>query len=156
MDEVAVQLWQYEESLSSSLVSAVEKMDREVQQIKENMSYSPPVWASISAIRGKRFSAQGRGYRSYTPRGNLWFYLRDHREDMRKLDGKPTSDIEARVRELQGKTITKGDSVRKNAAPVSSSQLSRPGRQFDLDSNPLEVTSKSFLQQVSSKFSDQD
>jgi len=60
------------------------------------------------------------------------------------------------VHELRGKTITKGDSLRKNAAPVSSSQLSRPGRQFDLHSDPLEGTSKSFLQQVSSKFSDQD
>ena len=60
------------------------------------------------------------------------------------------------MRELQGKTITKGDSLRKNAAPVSSSQLSRPDRQFDLDSHPLEGTSKSFLQQGSSKFSDHD
>jgi len=76
---------------------------------------------------------------------------------MRKWDGKPTSALQARVCELQGKTITKGDSVlSKNAAPVSSSQLSRQGRQFDLDYNPLEWTSKSFLQQVSSKFSDQD
>jgi len=75
---------------------------------------------------------------------------------MRKWDGKPTSSLEARVRELEGKTIIKGDSSRKNTTPVSSSQLSRPGRHFDLDSNPLEGTSKSFLQQVSSKFSDQD
>jgi len=75
---------------------------------------------------------------------------------MRKWDGKPTSSLEALVRELRGKTITKGDSVRKNAIPVSSSQLTRPGRQFDLDSDPLEGTSKSFLQQVSSKFSDRD
>jgi len=51
------------------------------------------------------------------------------------------------VCELQGKRITKGDSVRKSAAPVSRSQLSRPGRQFDLDSDPLEGTSKSFLKQ---------
>jgi len=36
--EVAGQLWQYEESLSSSLVSAVEKLSRAVQQIKEKMS----------------------------------------------------------------------------------------------------------------------
>jgi len=75
---------------------------------------------------------------------------------MRKWDGKPTSSLEARVHELQGKRITKGHSVRKIAAPVSSSQLSRPGRQFDLDFNPLEGISKSFLQQASSKFSDQD
>jgi len=39
---------------------------------------------------------------------------------------------------------------------VSSSQLSRPGKQFDLVSDPLEGTSKSFLEQVSSNFSDQD
>jgi len=156
VDEVAVRLQQYEESLSSSLVSAVEKLAREVQQMKENISYSPPVRASVSAIRGKCSSVQQREYRGYTPRGTLWFYLRDHGEDMSNWDGKPTSSVEARVRELQGKTITKGDSVRKNAAPVSSSQLSRPGRQFDLDSDSLEGTSKSFLQQVSSKFSDQD
>ena len=75
---------------------------------------------------------------------------------MSKWDGKPTSTLEARVGELGGKTITKGDSVMKNATPVSSSQLSRPARQFDLGSDPLEGTSKSFLQQVSSKFSDED
>jgi len=57
---------------------------------------------------------------------------------MTKWDGKPTSTLEAGVRELQGKTSTKGDSARKNAVPLSSSQLSRPGRQFDLDSDPLE------------------
>ena len=131
----------------------VEKMAREVRQIKENISYSPPVRASTSAVRGKRSTAQEREYRGYTPRGTLWFYL--YGEDMRKWDGKPTSSPEARVRELRGKTITKGDSDRKNAAPVSSSQLSRPGRQFDLDSDTLEGTCKSFLQQLSSKFSDQ-
>jgi len=75
---------------------------------------------------------------------------------MRKWDGKLTSTLEARVHELQGKSITKGDTAGKNAALVSSSQLSRPGRQFDLDSDPLEEISRSFLQEVSSKFSDQD
>jgi len=75
---------------------------------------------------------------------------------MRKWDGKPTSSLETQVRELKGKTVTKGDSSRKNATAVSSSQLSRQGRQLHHDSDPLEGTSKSFLQQVSSKFSDQD
>ena len=97
VDEVAVRLQQYEESLSSSLVSAVEKL---VKQLEKNMSYSPPVRASVSAIKGKRFSAQEREYRGYTPWGTLWFYLRDHGEDMRKWDGKPTSSLEARVCEL--------------------------------------------------------
>jgi len=51
LDEVAVRLRQYEESLSSSLVSAVKKLARDVRQIKQNISYSPPIWASISAVR---------------------------------------------------------------------------------------------------------
>ncbi|XP_009286699.1 PREDICTED: uncharacterized protein C12orf45 homolog [Aptenodytes forsteri] len=62
------------------------------------MSYAPPVWTSISAIRSKCPSAQDRGYSGYTPRATLWFYLRDHGEDMRKRDGKSTSALEARVR----------------------------------------------------------
>jgi len=67
VDEVAVRLRQYEESLSVSFVSAVEKLAREVRQMKENRSYCPPVRASVSAIRGKCFSAQDREYRVYTP-----------------------------------------------------------------------------------------
>ncbi|KAK4823248.1 hypothetical protein QYF61_000215 [Mycteria americana] len=56
----------------------------EVQQLKEDRSYSPPVEISISAIRSQCSSAQERGYGGYTPRGTLWFYLCDHGEDMRK------------------------------------------------------------------------
>jgi len=73
----------------------VEKVLQEFQQLKESMSYSPPVRACISAIRSKGFFAQERGYRGYTPQGILWFYLHDHGEDMRKWDGKPTSSLEA-------------------------------------------------------------
>ncbi|KAK4810445.1 hypothetical protein QYF61_004225 [Mycteria americana] len=65
VDELAGQLRQYEESLSSSLVLAVEKLSQEVQQLKEDRCYSPPVWTSISAIRSQRSSAQERGYRGY-------------------------------------------------------------------------------------------
>ncbi|GAB0203362.1 hypothetical protein GRJ2_002801800 [Grus japonensis] len=54
VDEVAGRLWQYEESLSFSLVLAVEKLFQKVQQLKENMSYSPSVRISISAIRSSR------------------------------------------------------------------------------------------------------
>jgi len=72
----------------------VNKLSRQFQQFKEYMSYSPPVRASVSVIRGKRFSAQEREYRGYKPRGTLWFYLHDHGDDMRKWDGKPTSSLE--------------------------------------------------------------
>ncbi|KAK4818478.1 LOW QUALITY PROTEIN: hypothetical protein QYF61_014180 [Mycteria americana] len=99
VDELAGQLQQYEESLSSSLwtcISAVEKLSQEFQQFKDNRSYSPPVQTSISDIRSKCSSAQERRYSGYTPWATLWFYLRDHREDTRKWDGKPTSTLETR------------------------------------------------------------
>ncbi|KAK4818030.1 hypothetical protein QYF61_004154 [Mycteria americana] len=67
VDEAASQLHVYEESISSSLVSAVEKLSWEVQQLQEDRSYFPPVRTSISAIRSQRSSAQERGYRGYTP-----------------------------------------------------------------------------------------
>ncbi|GAB0207598.1 hypothetical protein GRJ2_003225500 [Grus japonensis] len=148
--------WQYEESLSSSLVSAVEKLSQEVWQLKEDMSYSPPVRTHISAIRSKRSSAPERGYRAYTPRGILWFYLCNHREEMRKWDGKPTSTLRARVHELQGKTAVKRDSSRKNAAPFSSGQPPRPSERPDCTYDPPEGTSKSFFQEGSSKYDEQD
>jgi len=63
VDEVAVRLRQYEESLSPSLVSAAEKL---LKRLGKNMSYTQVVRASVSVIRGKRFSAQEREYRGYT------------------------------------------------------------------------------------------
>ncbi|GAB0195079.1 ubiquitin carboxyl-terminal hydrolase 4 [Grus japonensis] len=156
VDEVAGRLRQYEESLSSSLVSAVEKLSQDVRQLKEDISYSPPTQTRISAVRSKRFSAPERGYGAYTPRGTLWFYLRDHGEDMRKWDGKPTSILRARVRELQGKTAVQRDSSRKNAAPVSTGQPPRSSGRPDCTYDPLEGTSKSFLQEMSSEYDEQD
>ncbi|KAK4810980.1 hypothetical protein QYF61_014452 [Mycteria americana] len=105
VNEAATNLREYEESISSSLVSAVEKLSQEFQRFKEDMSYSPPIRTSVSAIRSQRSSAQERGYRGYTPRGTLWFYLCDHGEDMRKWDGKPTSTLEARVHPQEYKAL---------------------------------------------------
>ncbi|GAB0195092.1 hypothetical protein GRJ2_001974500 [Grus japonensis] len=156
VDEVAGRLRQYEESLSSSLISAVEKLSQDIRQLKEDISYSPPAQTRIAAVRSKRFSAPERGYRAYTPRDILWFYLRDHGEDMRKWDGKPTSTLRARVRDLQGKTAVKRDSSRKNAAPVSTRQPPRPSERPDRTYDPLEGTSKSFLQEVNSDYDEQD
>ncbi|GAB0179161.1 hypothetical protein GRJ2_000381400 [Grus japonensis] len=153
VDKLAGRLWQYKESLSSSLVLAVEKL---VQQLKEDMSYSPPVRTSISAVSSKCSSVQERGYSGYTPRGTLWFYLCDHGEDMKKWDGKPTSTLEAGLCELQGKPITIEDSSRKNTAPVSSKQFPRLSGRPDRTYDPLEGTSKSFLQEVSNKYDEQD
>ncbi|KAK4806216.1 hypothetical protein QYF61_001139 [Mycteria americana] len=156
VDEVASQIREYEGTISSSLVSAVQKLYQKVQQLKEDRSYFPPVWTSISALRSQRSSAQERGYRGYTPRGTLWFYLHDHGEDMRKWDGKPTSTLEARIHELQGKTITKGGSSRKIAAPVSSEQFPRQSKRADLSLDYNEETPDLYIQEVGNEYYDQD
>ncbi|KAK4824753.1 hypothetical protein QYF61_018225 [Mycteria americana] len=119
-------------------------------RLDEDISYSLPVRTSISAIRSPRSSAQERGYRGYTPWVTLWFYLCDHGEDMRKWGGKSTSTLEARVRELQGETITQGGSSRKIAAPVSSEQFPRQSRRADLTPDFNKGTPDSYLQEATS------
>ena len=66
--EVIDRLRDYEANLSSSLVSAVEKLSWEVQQLKEDMSYSPSLWGSASAIRNKHpFAHRERIYTTGHP-----------------------------------------------------------------------------------------
>ncbi|GAB0207896.1 hypothetical protein GRJ2_003255300 [Grus japonensis] len=60
VDEVAGRLRQYEESLSSSLVSVAEKLSWKVKQFREDMFYSPPVQTSISAIRMRKSNGEWR------------------------------------------------------------------------------------------------
>ncbi|KAK4811037.1 hypothetical protein QYF61_015741 [Mycteria americana] len=156
VNEAASNLREYEESISSSFVSAVRELSQEFRQFKEDLSYSLPIRTSVSAIRSQRSSAQERGYRGYTPRGTLWFYLRDHGEDMRKWDGKPTSTLEARVRELQGKTIAKGGSSRKIAAPVSSGQFPRQSKRVDFTPDFNEEIPDSYTQEKGNEYYDQD
>ena len=75
---------------------------------------------------------------------------------MRKWDGKPTSTLEARVCELQGKTTTKGGSPRRVMAPVSSEQFPRQGRRADSVSDPNTGIFDSHLQEVSNECYDQN
>lgn len=94
-----------------------EKLFQEFQQQKEDRSYSSPVQTSYSAISECSFAQEG-GYRGCTPQDTLWFYLWDHKEDMRKWDGKSTLTLEAWVRGLQRKAITNEVSSRQIATPV--------------------------------------
>ncbi|XP_066843069.1 uncharacterized protein [Anser cygnoides] len=105
--------------------NALEKLSEKIHQLEERLFSSPPVQTTVSAIRGKRSSMQGRQYGGHTHRATLWFYLRDHGEDMRKWDGKSTATLEARVRELQRKTSGKKGFSEKFAAPTSSRQSFR-------------------------------
>ncbi|GAB0208628.1 macrophage immunometabolism regulator [Grus japonensis] len=60
VDEVARRLQQYEETLSSSLISTVKKLTWGVWKLKEDMSYSPPVRTSISAIQMRKSNGEWR------------------------------------------------------------------------------------------------
>ena len=78
------------------------------------------------------------------PRATLWFYLRDHGEDMRKWDGVPASDLEARVWELWGKTAANKDPSKKITAPVAVEQFPRHSRWAEdtsppSDTDPMDV-----------------
>ena len=75
---------------------------------------------------------------------------------MRKWDGKPTSTLEARVRELQGKSVTQGGSSRKSAALVSSGQFPRQRRRADLTPDFNEGASDSYVQGMGNEYYDQD
>ena len=51
--------------------------------------------------------------------GTFWFFLHDQGEDMRKRDGEPTFKLEARIRELRGKTAVKKESPKKAVSVVA-------------------------------------
>ncbi|KAK4810702.1 hypothetical protein QYF61_007676 [Mycteria americana] len=58
VNEAASNLREYEESISSSFVSAVRELSQEFKRFKEDLSYSLPIRTSVSAIRSQRSSAQ--------------------------------------------------------------------------------------------------
>ena len=153
------QLQKYEDNLSvpiQACVSAVEKLSQRLHDLVEQASPSSPRRSDISATKNQYFPARGREYPRRTPRGTLWFYLRDHGEDMRKWDGQPTSTLAARVNELQGNTAARRGSPRKNAAPVFVGQSSRGSRRADVILDPEEGTSASHFQELRDRHSNQD
>ncbi|TRZ05874.1 hypothetical protein HGM15179_021233 [Zosterops borbonicus] len=107
---------------SSSLVSfyhtqidtpTVEMPSAELLNVEETLGTSTSLQASTSAFRGSPRDhsspapVRGKGNPKHRPRGELWFFLHDQAEDMRKWDGEPTFKLEACVRELRGKRAVK-------------------------------------------------
>ncbi|RMC19050.1 hypothetical protein DUI87_03654 [Hirundo rustica rustica] len=115
------------------------------KELKEEIYHISPEPTRASAIRSRYPPTRERGY---TPRGNLWSFLREHVEDMRNWDGKPTSSLAARVHQLKRETPTTKSSSRANTAPVSKAQNSRQYRKDDM-TDPLEGTSGTYLQEES-------
>ena len=147
-------LREHEGNLSSSLVSAVEKLSWEFSTSKKLCPTPHQDGPVSSAIRSKFHFAQEKGYTRW---GTLWFYLCDDGEYMKKWDGKPTSTLVEWVRELQGKTIAQGSFSRRTAAPVSSKQFPRQrSRIANFPSDLNRDICDSHLQEASDKYYDQD
>lgn len=139
------QHWDKEEYLNSFpwiCVSAVEKSSQDFHQFKDDMSYSPHLQNSISALRSRYSPAHVSRCKRYKKRNTPCFFLSVHKEEWRRWDGKPTSLFEESICELQEKSrgFPKG-----SAALVPSGQFSRWDRRA---SDPLEGTFNSYPQEV--------
>ncbi|TRZ13832.1 hypothetical protein HGM15179_013267 [Zosterops borbonicus] len=139
-----------ETRLAEQVRSLIEEGHQKLKELKEEIYHISPEPTRVSAIRSRRPPARERGY---TPRGNLWSFLREHGEDMKKWDGKPTSALAARVRELKRGTPTTRSPSRIKVAPVS--QNSRRYRNDDM-TDPLEGTSETYVQEENNVCHDQE
>ncbi|RMC15302.1 hypothetical protein DUI87_07491 [Hirundo rustica rustica] len=142
-----------ETRLAEQVRSLIEEGHQKLKkELKEEIYHISPEPTRVSAIRSRYPPARERGY---TPRGNLWSFLREHGEDMRNWDEKPTSSLAARVRELKRETPTMKSSSRANTAPVSKAQNPRQYKKNDM-TDPLEGTSGTYLQEESNVYHDQE
>ncbi|RMC21978.1 hypothetical protein DUI87_02849 [Hirundo rustica rustica] len=86
------------------------------EEIKEGF-----LQVSAVQIRGsgtKRRRSPDRERRG-TPRAELWSFLHDRGENMRKWDGKSTAALARQVLELEDSKTRRGSSIKKEAAPVT-------------------------------------
>ena len=84
-----------------------------------NLVSSRPTSSNISATKRGRPPTRGNDNDKTITRLALWYYLRDHGEDMKKWHKKPTSALQARIKELQDKSTTKVKSSKRVIAPVA-------------------------------------
>ncbi|XP_061225245.1 uncharacterized protein LOC133220857 [Neopsephotus bourkii] len=139
VDEMVHKLHEFEDNLTPSIISAVEKLSQDLKQLRDNisdLSRSSHVPTHISAINKRRPTVRERRYKRYTPRATLQFYLWDHGEDMTKWDGKPTSVLEEWVSELKRGARAKTDRPMRTTASVSGpwwlpAKLVKPNHELD-------------------------
>ncbi|XP_041875974.1 uncharacterized protein LOC121660630 [Corvus kubaryi] len=150
---VANRLRHYDSMINGPLkahVSAVvqdlkEEMKEKMEEMREEMRRVSvaPVRVTGPQVRACRPPARERGY---TPRAELWFFLCEHGEDMRRWDGKPTSALAARVHELKEGGTNRGGSAKVKVASASRDRAARHYRREDDMSDPLEGTSSMYAQ----------
>ncbi|XP_005522618.1 PREDICTED: leucine zipper protein 2-like [Pseudopodoces humilis] len=73
------------------------------EEMRKSSSHMAPVRVTSPKLQAQRPPARERGYTSQT---ELWFFLRDHGEDMGKWDGKPTSALVAQNKSLKNKLLS--------------------------------------------------
>ncbi|RMC05593.1 hypothetical protein DUI87_17678 [Hirundo rustica rustica] len=85
-------------AVAKELRERMEEVTEEIREVREEMrrnsSHVAPVRVTGPRVRAQQPPARERGY---TPRADLWYFLRDHGEDMGRWDGKPTSALAART-----------------------------------------------------------
>ncbi|RMC05633.1 hypothetical protein DUI87_17718 [Hirundo rustica rustica] len=117
------------------------KMEEMREEMRRNSSHVAPVRVTGPRVRAQRPPARERGY---TPRADLWFFLRDHGEDMgrwERWDRKPTSVLAAQVRELKERNTNRGGPIKMKVASTSHDQAARYYRSEDDMSDLCEGTS---------------
>ncbi|RMC20150.1 hypothetical protein DUI87_00996 [Hirundo rustica rustica] len=109
------------EEIREKMEEVTEKME---EMMRRNSSHVAPVRVTGPRVRAQRPPARERGY---TPRADLWFFLSDHGEDMRRWDGKPTSALAARVCELKERNTNRGGPTKMKVASTSHDQAPSQG-----------------------------
>ncbi|XP_005042583.1 PREDICTED: uncharacterized protein LOC101816049 [Ficedula albicollis] len=140
------------ESMMEAYVSAVvkeleqlkEKIREMREEIRRNISHMARMQVTGPKVRAQSPPSRERGY---TPRADLWFFLRDHGEDMRRWDGKPTYVLAARVRQLREGSTNQGSSAKVKIASTSHDQGVGYYRREDNLSDPLEGPCSMYAQE---------
>ncbi|TRZ07257.1 hypothetical protein HGM15179_019853 [Zosterops borbonicus] len=141
---VANKLRNYESMISGPMqaqVSAVVKeLKEEMREMREEMRRNSSHWHQCELQDPESELNVPQLERGYTPRAELWSYLRDHGEDMGRCDGKPTSVLEARMCELKEGNTHRGSSTKMK-------HDTRYYRSEDDMLDPLEGTSTVYAQE---------
>ncbi|RMB89873.1 hypothetical protein DUI87_33737 [Hirundo rustica rustica] len=138
--ELREEMREMREEVTEKMEEVTEKME---EMMRRNSSHVAPVRVTGPRVRGQQPPARERGY---TPRADLWFFLSDHGEDMGRWNGKPTSALAARVRELKERNTNRGGSTKMKVASASHDQAARYYRSEDM-SDPCEGTSTMYAQE---------
>ncbi|RMC20467.1 hypothetical protein DUI87_01317 [Hirundo rustica rustica] len=80
------------------------------EEFREDLLQISAVQIRGSGTQRRRSPARERGY---TPRAELWFFLRDCGENMNRWDGKSTAALAQRVRELKEVKTQRGSSTKR-------------------------------------------